>query len=184
MFAAIWLPTLVAAVAVFIVSSIIHMVIRWHQHDESKLPSEDAVAEALRGLPPGEYRFPYAASMEEMKSPAFQEKAARGPMGRIGIYGGDLSAGFRNALILWFLYSIVAGFIAGHVAYAALGTNTDGHDIFHTVALTAFAGYGLALVQQSIWGTKQWGPTIKSLVDALLYAIVTGLVFVWLWPKA
>ena len=179
---AIWLPTLVAAVAVFVVSALIHMVIRWHQHDEGKIPNEDAVADALRGLPAGEYRFPYAASMDEMKSPAYQEKAARG-MGRVGIYQGDMGAGFRNALIMWFVYCLVASFLAGHVALGALGRNTDHHDILHTVGLTAFAGYGLALAQQSIWGPKKWWPTTKSLIDALVYAIVTALVFVWLWPR-
>jgi hypothetical protein len=180
---AIWLPTIVAAIAVFVASSIMHMVIRWHQRDEAKIPNEDAVADALRGLPPGEYRFPYAASMDEMKSAAFQEKAARGPMGRLGIYGGDMASGFRNALLMWFVYCLVATFIAGHVAYAALGRATDGHDVFHATALTAFAGFGLGVAQQSIWGPKKWWPTIKSLIDALIYAIVTGLVFVWLWPK-
>jgi hypothetical protein len=183
MLAAIWLPTIVAAVAVFIVSSIIHMVVRWHQHDEAQIPNEDAVANALRGLPAGEYRLPWAANMEEMKSAAFQEKAKRGPMARIGIFQGDMAKGFQKALILWFVYSLVASFIAGHVAYAALGRATDEHDIIHAVWLTAFAGYGLGLAQQSIWGPKKWVATAKSLVDAAIYAAVTAGIFVWLWPK-
>ena len=180
--ASIWLPTLVAAVAVFIVSSIVHMVIRWHQNDEARIPNEDAVAEALRGLPPGEYRFPWASNMEAMKSPAFIEKAQRGPMGRVGIFGGDWKTGFQKALVQWFVYSLVVSFVAGHVAYGALGRQTDGHDIFHAVALTAFAAYGLGVVQQSIWGPRKWGATLRSLLDGVLYAVTTAGVFVWLWP--
>jgi hypothetical protein len=182
-FLPLWLPVLVSAVAVFIVSSIIHMVIRWHQHDEGAVPNEDAVADLLRGLPAGEYRLPWAANMEDMKAPAFQEKVKRGPMARIGIWQGDMTTGFKRSLILWFAYSLVASFIAGHVALAALGRETDAHDIFHAVVLTAFAGYGLGLAQQSIWGPKKWWPTVKGMVDAVIYSLVTAGVFVWLWPK-
>jgi hypothetical protein len=181
--APLWLPILASAVAVFIVSSIIHMVIRWHQTDEKQIPNETAVADALRGLPAGEYRLPWAASMKEMHEPAFQEKVKRGPMGRVGIWEGDMQAGFRNSLILWFVYSLVASFISGHVAHSTLGLDTEGHHIFHTVGLTAFGCYGLGVTQQSIWGPKKWGPTFKSVIDGALYALATAGVFVWLWPK-
>ena len=135
--APIWLPTLLAAVAVFIVSSIVHMVIRWHLKDEAPIPNENAVADVLRGLAPGEYRFPYATSMEEMKSPAFMEKAKRGPMGRVGIFPGDMQKGFQKALMLWFVYCLVVSFVAGHTALAALGMATGNHDIAHAVAFLA-----------------------------------------------
>ena len=179
----LWLPTLVAAVAVFIASSLVHMVLKWHATDQSKLPNEDAVADALRGAAPGEYRLPWGGSTEEMKSPAFLEKAKRGPVAIVGISGGDFQKGFQRALILWFVYSLVVGFLAGHIAHLALGGNADAHDIFHNVGLAAFMGYGMALAQQSIWGPKKWWPTAKGMIDALIYGAITGAVFVWLWPK-
>jgi len=181
--APLWLPILVAAVAVFLVSTLIHVVIRWHANDLSPIPNEDAVADVLRGLPAGEYRLPWASTAADMKSPAFQEKAKRGPMAIIGIWQGDMAKGFQKSLILWFIYSLVASGIAGHVAHSSLGSGPDGHAAFHAVALTAFAGYGLGLAQQSIWGPKKWGATAKSMVDALIYALVTGGIFMWLWPK-
>ena len=179
----VWLPTVVSAVAVFIASSLVHMVARWHANDQSKLPNEDAVMDALRGAPPGEYRMPFGASMEEMKSPAFIEKAKRGPMGIVGISGGDFQEVFQRALQLWFVYCLVVSFLSGHIAHVALHGNADTHDIVHTVGLIAFMGYGMALAQQSIWGPKKWWPTAKGMIDALIYAAVTAGVFVWLWPK-
>ena len=181
--APLWLPILVSAIAVFMVSTIIYMVIRWHASDQSQIPNEDAVADLLRGVPAGEYRLPWASTAADMKSPAFQEKAKRGPMAIIGIWQGDMAKGFQKSLILWFIYSLVASTIAGHVAHASLGSTPEGHDVFHAVALTAFAGYGLGLAQQSIWGPKKWGATAKGMVDALIYALVTGWIFSWLWPK-
>ena len=44
----LWLPILVSAVIVFVVSSIIHMVLRYHSGDYRQLPSEDEVMDALR----------------------------------------------------------------------------------------------------------------------------------------
>lgn len=59
----LWLPTLLSAVAVFIVSSLIHMLLRWHRNDQSRLPNEDAVAEALMALDAGDYRMPAQQSI-------------------------------------------------------------------------------------------------------------------------
>ena len=178
------LPTFVSAIAVFILSSLVHMVIRWHQNDQAKLPNEDSVAAALKGTPNGEYRMPWAANMEEMKSPAWIEKAKSWPHAVVGVTKFDLEKGFMRALVLWFVYSLVVSFVSGHIAHAALhegGPHTA--LIFHTVGLSAFLGYGMALAQQSIWGPKPWWATAKGMIDSVFYAAATAGVFVWLWPK-
>ena len=40
---ALWLPILIAAVVVFLASSVIHMAIGWHNNEFSKLPDEDGI---------------------------------------------------------------------------------------------------------------------------------------------
>ena len=54
---ALWLPILLSAVIVFVVSSIIHMASPWHKNDYPRMPNEDQVRSALRPLaiPPGDY---------------------------------------------------------------------------------------------------------------------------------
>ena len=44
----LWLPILLSAVIVFIVSSIIHMLLPYHRSDFGKIPEEDKVMDALR----------------------------------------------------------------------------------------------------------------------------------------
>ena len=39
----LWLPILLSAVAVFIASSVIHMVLKYHNSDFKKIPAEDEV---------------------------------------------------------------------------------------------------------------------------------------------
>ena len=61
----LWLPILLSAVAVFIVSSIVHMVLPHHRTDFAKLPAEDQVMSAIGqgATARGTYMFPYAGSM-------------------------------------------------------------------------------------------------------------------------
>ena len=49
---ALWLPMLLSAVFVFIVSAIIHMVLKYHNSDYRQLPNEDAVRAAIRSGKP------------------------------------------------------------------------------------------------------------------------------------
>ena len=72
----LWLPILLSAVVVFIVSSIIHMILPYHRSDFTKVPSEEEVMDDLRKyqIPPGDYVVPCAGSPQEMRRPEFQEK--------------------------------------------------------------------------------------------------------------
>ena len=78
---ALWLPILLSAVIVFVVSSIIHMASPWHKNDYPRMPNEDQVRNALRPLaiPPGDYMVPRPTAREEMRSPEFAEKVKQGP---------------------------------------------------------------------------------------------------------
>ena len=87
---ALWLPILLAAVFVFIASSVIHMVLGYHKSDYRKVESEDGVMDALRkfDIPPGDYMVPNSCGPEGMKSPEFQEKMKRGPVAIFTIING------------------------------------------------------------------------------------------------
>jgi len=179
----LWAPILLSAVAVFLASSLIHMVLPYHRNDYRKVPSEDAVMDALRkfGIGPGDYMMPRPETRDAMKSPEFRAKLDRGPVAMMTVMAGGFTMGKR--LAQWFVYLIVVGIFAALVAGTTLGRGADHHAVFHTVALVAFAGYGLALWQNSIWYSRSWSTTIKSTVDAAVYALATALIFAWLWPR-
>jgi hypothetical protein len=68
------------------------------------------------------------------------------------------------------------------VAGRTVPAGTEYLHVFRVTGTVAFAGYGLALVQDSIWYGRRWGSTVKSLVDSLIYALLTAGSFGWLWP--
>jgi hypothetical protein len=182
-FASLLIPVFLSAVAVFLLSFLLHMVLPFHRKDYRKTPNEDAALDALRGLAlaPGDYMVPCAGGPEAMKSPEFKEKVRRGPMVVMTVMPGGFSMGKR--LAQWFVYLIVVGLFAALVGWGALRRGADDHDVFHTIALVALAGYGLALWQDSIWYSRSWGTTLRLTFDSLVYALTTALIFTWLWPK-
>ena len=179
----LWLPILLSAVAVFILSSIIHMVLGYHKNDFLALPNEKQVMDDLRkhNLPEGNYSFPRANSMKDMGSPEFIEKMKQGPVGMMTITkSGPPNMG--KELTLWFIYSIVVGIFAAYIAGNALAPGAHYLAVFRFAGATAFVGYSIALLQNSIWYKRDWAATFKSMFDGLIYALFTGGIFGWLWP--
>jgi hypothetical protein len=180
----LWLPILLAAVFVFVVSSIIHMFLSYHRSDVKVLADEDGVMNALRpfNIPPGDYVIPHAGSTDAMKSPEFAEKCTNGPVAYMTVLPNGLPQ-MGASLGQWFGYSLLVGLFAGYVASRALGPGAHYLEVFRFVGTVAFVGYGLALMQNSIWYKRNWGATLKSLFDALVYGLVTAGTFGWLWPS-
>lgn len=180
---ALWLPILLSAIAVFIVSSIIHMALGWHNNDHVAVPREGDVMDALRpfAIPPGDYMMPRAATMKEMGAPEFTEKLAKGPVMVFTVLPSGPTSMARN-LVLWFVYLLVVSFFAAYVASRALPPGARYLAVFRFVGMSAFLGYALALWQQSIWYRRKWCTTLKQTIDGLVYALVTAGIFGWLWP--
>jgi hypothetical protein len=182
--ASLWLPILLSAVAVFVVSSIIHMALGYHSADFKRLPAEDEVMASLRkfDVPPGDYMVPCPASHAAFKDPAFQEKFKAGPRAMVTFFpGGEIRMG--GQLLQWFLYAILISVTAAYIAGRALGPGAHYLQVFRFAGATAFYGYSLAHLQASIWYKKSWGTTLRNVVDGLVYGLVTAGFFGWLWPR-
>lgn len=180
----LWLPILLSAVFVFIMSSIIHMVLKYHANDFAKMPDEGAAADALRrlNLPDGQYALPRADSMKEFSTPEFQEKIKKGPNAHLTIWGGTTPS-MSKELVLWFIYSIAVSIYSAYIASRALDAGAHYLEVFRFVGATAFACYVFAEVQRSIWWKQPWSLTAKNAFDGLLYALLTAGTFGWLWPQ-
>jgi len=181
---ALWLPILLSAVIVFVVSSIIHMASPWHKNDYPRMPNEDQLRSALRPLaiPPGDYMVPRPASREDLRSPEFAEKVRQGPNIIVTVLPNGPWSMKRN-LSQWFLYALVVSVFAAYVAGRALPPGSPYLAVFRFVGTTAFIGYSVALWQMSIWYRRSWSISAKATVDGLIYGLLTAGTFGWLWPR-
>ena len=182
--AALWLPIVLSAVLVFIVSSIIHMALPWHKSDYPKLANEDQVLSALRGvdLPPGDYFVPKADSMEDMRSPAFKQKVDQGPVVLMTVMPRGMMR-MGKTMSLWFVYILIVSFFGAYVAGRAVPAGADYLRVFRFAGVSTFLAYAGALWPQSIWYRRSWTTTIKMTIDGLIYGLVTAGTFGWLWPR-
>lgn len=180
--AQLWIPIVLSAVLVFVASSIIHMVLKWHNTEYRKLSNEDAVRGALRAASavPGQYVIPYCKDMKEMQGPEMQQKFIEGPVAFV-VMRASGPPKMGGLLVQWFIYGLVVALIAACLAGGVLPAGSGRQAGILTGAI-AFLVYGGGSVPNAIWMGKPWSSALKELLDALIYGIVTGATFCWLWP--
>ena len=180
----LWLPILAAAIAVFVASSLVHMVLKWHASDYLGLPNEDDVRAVIRaGAPgPGQYFIPFCPDKREMGKPEVIAKFKEGPVGQLVLWPlGPPNMG--RPLGLWFALNVLVAILAGYLACYTLAAGSSFAQIARVVGLFTFVAYAGGPVQQAIWMGRPWSSTGKEVGDALIYAVVSACVFGWLWPR-
>ena len=179
----LWLPIVLAAVAVFVVSSVVHMLLPIHKSDCKMLPGEVQILAAMRasGVKPGSYGFPGARSMKEMCTPEMKAKYDLGPVGLMHVKANGVPQ-IGTALLQWFIYTLVMGVVVAYLAHFTLPKGAGCSDVFRVTGTAAFLGYGMYAIQDSIWKGQSWSVSFKYVFDGLLYALATGAVFGALWP--
>ena len=181
---ALWMPIVASAVAVFLVSSLVHMVLKWHASDYRGLSNEDEVREVLKrsGLKPGSYFLPYCKDMKETTTPAMVAKFTEGPVGHLVVAQNGPPA-MGKYLGGWFAYCLLVSFFVAYLAAHTIAPGAPYLSVFRVVGTVAFMTYGLSALVDSIWKQQPLTPTVKHMVDGLLYALVTAGCFGWLWPN-
>jgi hypothetical protein len=181
---ALWQPIVLSAVLIFFVSFIVHMVLRYHQSDYTKLPNEDAVRAAIRaGSPkPAQYIIPYCASPKDMQSPEMKQKFTEGPLAVLNLKPTGMP-GMGPSLLQWFVFTLVVSFFIAYVAAHTIPAGTEYLEVFRVVGTVGFLAYAAAIFPSAIWMGKPWSVAIKEAFDGLLYGLVTAGTFGWLWPR-
>jgi hypothetical protein len=177
------LPILLSGVAIFIASTLIHTVVRWHSPDYKKLSNEDEVTSAIRRGSPAaaQYNFPHCPESQK-SSPEMKAKFAAGPVGVMYLReAGEIRIG--PFLLKWFVYLLVVAALVGYVAMITLGSGASYLNVFRVVSATAWLAFAWQGPGDSIWVGKPWGSTVKYLLDGLIYALLMAGVFGWLWPR-
>ncbi|MGI9325903.1 MAG: hypothetical protein ACR2PZ_11835 [Pseudomonadales bacterium] len=177
----LWLPIVLSAVAVFFASSLVWMVVQYHNSDWSKLPDEEATRAALKGVAPGQYSVPYAASNEARKSAEWQEKCQQGPTAMLVVLPAGLPA-MGKQLGQWFIYCLIISFLVAYVTSTTVPAGADYLLVFRIAGTVGVLAYAGAAAQGSIWFGHTWSRTVKDIIDGLIYGLLTAGVFGWLWP--
>jgi hypothetical protein len=180
----LWLPILLSAALVFVASSIIHMVLGYHNNDFRKVPDEDGTMDALRPLniPPGDYVLPFAGGMEVIRSDEYRAKVENGPVAFVTVLDPGEIFDMGPQLMQWFAYSLLIGIVAAFVAIWTLPAGAEYLTVFRLTGTVTFVCYAMAQPQRSIWFKQKWSTTLLNMFDGFVYASVSAGAFAWLWP--
>jgi hypothetical protein len=179
----LWQPILFSGLAVFVLSALVWTVLPHHKKEWQQLPNESAVLSAIRaGNPsPGLYSIPYASDMKELGTPEMVAKMESGPVGYLTIApNGTPKMGPMMAKSI--LYNIGVSFFVAYVAYHALAPGASYREVYRITGTVAFAAYAFGNVSDSIWFAKPWKSWTLHAFDSMMYALVIGGFFGWLWP--
>jgi len=180
----LWLPILLSAVVVFLISSLIHMVVKWHASDYGTLKNEDDVRAAIRaGNPaPGRYVMPYCADMKDMASEAMKQKYQEGPVAHLTVVPNG-APNMGKYLGLWFLWSLAVSVIAAVMVTQIFNIYPErARAAAKLVGAVTFIAHGFGTITESIWMGRPWSSSAKNLLDAALYGLGSGTVFYFFWP--
>lgn len=178
---ALWRPILLSSLFVFVASNLMWMALPfWHAKDYKKLPAEADALKALEGAEGGQYVLPcvdWKTATEEQKA-----ACAKGPMAFL-ILRAPGAFSFPGALIKYALYCVFMVTVCAYLAGLALPAGTHYHQVFRVVATTGMVAFAFGDIPNAIWYGKPGGVALKTLVDGLLYGLLMGGTFGWLWPR-
>lgn len=179
----LWMPILLGTLLAWIASAAIHLALKYHNSDYKQLANEDEVAEAIRrGSPsPGLHSMPFCKDMSQMGEPEMQAKFTSGPVAFVTIFptGMPKMGKLIGQQILYFLFGCV---LIGACAAQVFPPGAAPMAVFQLIAPVAFLAFGWGVVPFAIWYGHAWSTTAKYLLDALIYGLVVGGCFAWLWP--
>lgn len=179
----LWLPILVATVALWFLSFFSWVFLPHHFGDFKKLDSENDLMELVKqsNIAPGNYMFPCANSKQEQGSKEFQELYARGPRGTLNVYNmPHMGSNMFQTILYFFVTALTIAYIT-NVACPPGVDETDFTKVFRVAGTIGVLTYASSGLLHRIWfKARKW----TDMLDGAAYGVVLGLIFASLWQYA
>ncbi len=177
----LWLPILISAVIVFIAGNILWMALPfWHAKDYGRIDNPKPILDGLASVASGQYILPW---MDRKTTTAEQfAEMGKGP-GAVMFVRNPSAFSFPRLIGLYFLYTVMIAIFVAYITSRTRPAGTEYLEVFRVSGTAAFLAYGLRGIPDSIWYGKPWKVTFKELIDGLIFGLLTGGVFGWLWPN-
>ncbi len=174
----LWLPIVATGVATHVYCTLAWMILPHHKPEWTKIPVEDDLQDLIssRGVIPGQYMVPYAAGGQEAASAEFQQKVKK-CRGMLVLWEGPTNMGKAIGSTLAFFF--VAAFCIGYLASLALAPGAEFMKVFQFVATAGLLTHCAAHFPHVFWFPRK---IAMELLDGVVLASLTGLIFAALWP--
>ncbi len=178
----LWLPILLSAAAVWIVSAIAWMALPHHKRDFIELPDEDGLMDFLRksGLKPGNYVFPDFRGREAMKKEKVCKALEEGPVGHLSLWPTPLTMG--DKMFGTFVVYLVVSVLIAYLTRVALPGAAGFSRVFQVAGTAGILAYCFSSIPNAIWFGSYKRTIVATVVDGIAYGCITGAIFAWRWP--
>lgn len=178
MLTSLLVPIILSAIALFFASFLSWMVFQLHRDDWKKLEKEDEFLKTMQELnvPLGNYMFPGTNSPKEMNSEEYKQKWEAGPCGVMTVFP---KVNMGKKLGMTFVYFLVISFALAYLSTLAIAPGAEFMTVFRFLATAGFFIFLSSVVQHAIWFHNR---ILGHVIESILYAIIVGLIFGFLWP--
>jgi hypothetical protein len=181
MLSALWLPILLSTVFVFIAANILWMALPfWHHKDYGRIADSDAIVDKLLDTPTGQYMLP---SLDWGSMNAEQREAVQKRPGGLLLLRNPMQFNMGLALGSFFIYNLIVMVLIAYISSLALPFGSAYARVFRVAATAGFIAYCFNTISDSIWYGKPWVATLRFMIDGILYGLLIGGTFGWLWPR-
>jgi hypothetical protein len=184
----LWLPILLSATAVWIVSIVASMALPHHKRDFIALPDEDGFADDLRkrGIKPGNYIFPDFRDPRAMKSEKVQKALNEGPVGHLIVWKTPLTMG--DKLVGTFIVSLIVSTLIAYLTSVAIpaspgATAPTFAKVFQIAGTAGILAYCFSFLPSAIWWGTYTRTMVAHVIDGIAYGAITGAIFAWGWAS-
>ncbi len=179
---ALWLPILLSAAAIWIVSIILSMALPHHQRDFIALPDEDDFMDYLRrsDIQPGNYVFPDFRKREAMKSEKVQKALKEGPVGHLSVWRTPLTMG--GTMAATFVVYLAVSTLIAYLTRVALPGAAPFARVFQVATTAGILAYCFSFIPNALWFGAYKRTIVATFIDGILYGAITGVIFAWHWP--
>jgi hypothetical protein len=179
----LWLPILLSAVVVWIISAVVWMALPHHKRDFIALPDEDSFMDAVRksGIKPGNYIFPDFRDPKAMKSEKMQKALNEGPVGHLSVWQTPLTMGSK--MVATFVVYLVVSTLIAYLTRVALPGAAPFAKVFQVAATAGILAYCFAFIPNAVWFGSYKRTIAANIVDGIVYGLITGAIFAWRWPQ-
>ena len=184
----LWLPILLSAAAVWIVSTIFGMPFLHHKNDFIGLSDEDGFMDDLRkrGIKPGNYLFPDFRAREAMESEKVKKALSEGPVGHLSVWKTPLTMGDKMAAT--FIVNLVVSTLIAYLTRVALPPipgatpSPSFAKVFQFATAAGILAYCFSSIPNALWWGSYKRTIVANVIDGIIYGAITGAIFAWRWP--
>jgi hypothetical protein len=90
--------------------------------------------------------------------------------------------GFAMNLLLVFIFYLVVGIFVAYVGTLALEPSAAFRTVFRVTGTVAVMAYVFGGIPNAIFFGRSLRSVLMDIIDGVVYGLLTGLIFAWLWP--